>query len=293
MSLGAGAGGRRRPLPEVVGGAGWLLPPGQVDDWSEAMVRMLADGDERRAWARRAGPGRRYTWAATAEATVTSYRDVARPSSAGAESPGPDPGGRDRSGPDGRAGHRRHGPPTTTESPREAARAVPPLRPDTAPTGEVMTSIATELVARGHELHVVTSLPWYEHHRIEPGWEGPGGPPRGHRLGPHHPRPPVPHRQAQHPGPGGRLRRLHRAVHRPGAAGPARRPARTRCWPCPRRSRWAAPAGWRPGAGGCRSCSTSRTSSPTWPSSWAPSPTPRSSAWRRGWSAGPTGTRTP
>jgi putative colanic acid biosynthesis glycosyltransferase WcaI len=48
----------------------------------------------------------------------------------------------------------------------------PHYAPDTAPTGEVMTSIATELVARGHELHVVTSLPWYEHHRIEPGWEG-------------------------------------------------------------------------------------------------------------------------
>jgi len=48
----------------------------------------------------------------------------------------------------------------------------PHYAPDTAPTGEVMTSIATELVARGHELHVVTSLPWYEHHSIEPGWEG-------------------------------------------------------------------------------------------------------------------------
>jgi len=48
----------------------------------------------------------------------------------------------------------------------------PHYAPDTAPTGEVMTSIATELVARGHELHVLTSLPWYEHHRIEPGWEG-------------------------------------------------------------------------------------------------------------------------
>ena len=48
----------------------------------------------------------------------------------------------------------------------------PHYAPDTAPTGEVMTSIATELVARGHELHVVTSLPWYEHHRIEPGWGG-------------------------------------------------------------------------------------------------------------------------
>ena len=48
----------------------------------------------------------------------------------------------------------------------------PHYAPDTAPTGDVMTSIATELVARGHELHVVTSLPWYEHHRIEPGWGG-------------------------------------------------------------------------------------------------------------------------
>ncbi|HZM43157.1 MAG TPA: glycosyltransferase family 4 protein [Acidimicrobiales bacterium] len=48
----------------------------------------------------------------------------------------------------------------------------PHYAPDTAPTGDVMTSIATELVARGHELHVVTSLPWYEHHRIESGWGG-------------------------------------------------------------------------------------------------------------------------
>src|SRR5690606_40340874 len=48
----------------------------------------------------------------------------------------------------------------------------PHYAPDTATTGEVMTSIGTELIARGHQLHVVTSLPWYRHHRIEPGWEG-------------------------------------------------------------------------------------------------------------------------
>ena len=48
----------------------------------------------------------------------------------------------------------------------------PHYAPDTAPTGEVMTSIGTELVARGHELHVVTSLPWYQNHAIEPGWGG-------------------------------------------------------------------------------------------------------------------------
>jgi colanic acid biosynthesis glycosyl transferase WcaI len=48
----------------------------------------------------------------------------------------------------------------------------PHFAPDTAPTGEVMTRIATELGARGHVLHVVTSLPWYRHHQVEPGWEG-------------------------------------------------------------------------------------------------------------------------
>jgi colanic acid biosynthesis glycosyl transferase WcaI len=48
----------------------------------------------------------------------------------------------------------------------------PHFAPDTAPTGEVMTSIGTELAARGHELHIVTSLPWYRHHRVEPEWRG-------------------------------------------------------------------------------------------------------------------------
>lgn len=48
----------------------------------------------------------------------------------------------------------------------------PHFQPDTAPTGVVMTRIVAELVALGHTVHVVTSLPWYRNHRIEPGWEG-------------------------------------------------------------------------------------------------------------------------
>src|SRR3954468_9332952 len=48
----------------------------------------------------------------------------------------------------------------------------PHFAPDVAPTGEVITSITRELVARGHRLHVVTALPWYRHHRIEDGWGG-------------------------------------------------------------------------------------------------------------------------
>lgn len=48
----------------------------------------------------------------------------------------------------------------------------PHFDPDTAPTGVVMTRIVRELAARGHRLHVVTSLPWYRNHRVEDGWTG-------------------------------------------------------------------------------------------------------------------------
>ena len=53
-------------------------------------------------------------------------------------------------------------------SPLRLAVLCPHFAPDVAPTGEVMTRIVLELAARGHELHVVTALPWYQHHRIEP-----------------------------------------------------------------------------------------------------------------------------
>ena len=46
----------------------------------------------------------------------------------------------------------------------------PHFEPDTAPTGTVMTRLVHELARRGHQLHVVTALPWYRSHRIEPGW---------------------------------------------------------------------------------------------------------------------------
>ncbi|MCB0972393.1 MAG: glycosyltransferase, partial [Acidimicrobiales bacterium] len=48
----------------------------------------------------------------------------------------------------------------------------PHFAPDVAPTGVVMTQIAAGLADRGHRLHIVTSLPWYQHHALEPGWEG-------------------------------------------------------------------------------------------------------------------------
>ena len=48
----------------------------------------------------------------------------------------------------------------------------PHFEPDTAPTGTVMTEIVHQLAAQGHRVDVVTSLPWYEHHRVAEGWRG-------------------------------------------------------------------------------------------------------------------------
>ncbi len=48
----------------------------------------------------------------------------------------------------------------------------PHLSPDTAPTGVVVSRIVDEMGAAGHDVHVVTSLPWYREHRVEDGWRG-------------------------------------------------------------------------------------------------------------------------
>ena len=48
----------------------------------------------------------------------------------------------------------------------------PHFAPDVAPTGEVITRVVEELGRRGHEIEVVTALPWYRRHTIEPGYSG-------------------------------------------------------------------------------------------------------------------------
>jgi colanic acid biosynthesis glycosyl transferase WcaI len=48
----------------------------------------------------------------------------------------------------------------------------PHFAPDVAPTGDVVTRVVEELARRNHRIEVVTSLPWYQHHRIETGYEG-------------------------------------------------------------------------------------------------------------------------
>ncbi|MEY3616382.1 MAG: hypothetical protein RLZZ518_1385 [Actinomycetota bacterium] len=60
----------------------------------------------------------------------------------------------------------------STASPRRLVVLCPHFAPDIAPTGKVMTQIVHEWAALGHEVHVVTALPWYREHRVEPGWGG-------------------------------------------------------------------------------------------------------------------------
>ena len=48
----------------------------------------------------------------------------------------------------------------------------PHFAPDVAPTGLVMTRIVEELAALGHRLEVITALPWYRDHSVEPSWRG-------------------------------------------------------------------------------------------------------------------------
>lgn len=48
----------------------------------------------------------------------------------------------------------------------------PHFTPDTAPTGTILARTVEELALLGHELDVVTSLPWYEGHDVDPRWRG-------------------------------------------------------------------------------------------------------------------------
>jgi len=49
---------------------------------------------------------------------------------------------------------------------------LPHFQPDVAPTGIIVSRLVEELGDLGHEIEVVTSLPWYEHHAVLPEWRG-------------------------------------------------------------------------------------------------------------------------
>ena len=48
----------------------------------------------------------------------------------------------------------------------------PHFEPDVAPTGLVISAIVRGLAEQGHEVDVVTSLPWYSAHAVEESWKG-------------------------------------------------------------------------------------------------------------------------
>ena len=48
----------------------------------------------------------------------------------------------------------------------------PHFEPDTAPTGIIVSSLVDQWVKQGHQIEVITSLPWYEKHEIEDYWKG-------------------------------------------------------------------------------------------------------------------------
>ena len=59
-----------------------------------------------------------------------------------------------------------------SEQPLSILVLCPHYEPDTAPTGEVMTSICEQWTARGHRVEIITSLPWYRDHAVDEGWKG-------------------------------------------------------------------------------------------------------------------------
>jgi glycosyltransferase involved in cell wall biosynthesis len=62
-------------LPEVVGDAGLLVPPDDVDAWTDALGRLLDDQAERERLGRLGVErARTFTWSASADAHVAAYR---------------------------------------------------------------------------------------------------------------------------------------------------------------------------------------------------------------------------
>ena len=49
---------------------------------------------------------------------------------------------------------------------------LPHFTPDLAPTGVIGARLVTELGTLGVHVDVVTALPWYENHRVDPAWAG-------------------------------------------------------------------------------------------------------------------------
>ena len=128
---------RATALPEVVGDAAMLVDPDDIDGWVAAVDAILSDRERRSALVE-AGRSR-----ATYFSAERAAEALLRP----------------------------------TVAPRrsELVKLVvlcPHFAPDVAPTGEVMTRIVERARRPRAHIDVITSLPWYEHHEVEPEFRG-------------------------------------------------------------------------------------------------------------------------
>ena len=47
----------------------------------------------------------------------------------------------------------------------------PHFAPDIAPTGSIVTELVQNWCEQGHQVHVITSIPWYQNHEIAAEWK--------------------------------------------------------------------------------------------------------------------------
>ena len=144
--------------------------PGRCDRLGRGHARCAATRSRRPRGGRRCRPraGRHLTPRRTADALAGAYHRAA--------------GGTRRPGPQSPQSPESPSPPSPPSPPIPAAHRAPMnllilcphYAPDVAPTGEVITAITEALAARGHRIHIVTSLPWYRLHEVEPEWKGTG-----------------------------------------------------------------------------------------------------------------------
>jgi glycosyltransferase involved in cell wall biosynthesis len=67
----------RQAIPEVVGDAGYLFEPDDVEGLAKLLNRLVEDREFRNGLAARARSGRsRFSWRRTAEATAAVYEEV-------------------------------------------------------------------------------------------------------------------------------------------------------------------------------------------------------------------------
>ena len=139
----------------------------------------------------------------------------------------------------------------------------PHFRPDLhAATGEVMTQLVEALAERDHRISVVTSLPWYRGHKVDPAWSGRPWRREKTEWGQVVRVWPFPTDKTNIPA---RALGFGGMTSIAGGLGLDPRPSRRRSWRCRRRSSSATRPGWLPSVWGRRWCSTPRTSSPTSP----------------------------